>query len=149
MSNLNSAVPFRVRAACVVILGVVGACSPDAQRNPTQSKATPASAPALVSEAATPEFAAMEPPVGALFPSRTSTLCPEYVRQQVTGKGFIRAVSHEVRKAKAPGEPLVLTIARAAYIPSSPSSDGTIRNDTLHLDCRTLQRLPVNSRGHD
>ena len=139
MSNLNFAVPFRALAACVVILGSVGACAPDSQKTPTTSMSTSDSAPALVSEGAMPEFAVMEPPVRPS--SRDSTLCPSYVRQQVTGRAFLRAGYHEVRQAKAPGEPLVITVSRAAYIPSSPSSDGRIPDDTVHLDCRTLERL--------
>lgn len=142
VSNLSSAVPFRVLAAGVLILGSVGACTPDAKKTSATTTTTPDSASALASAGMAPEFAVMERPVGQLLPSGTPTLCPEYVRQTVTGQGFVRAESHEVRQAMALGEPLVVTSARAAYIPSSPAKDGGVQNDTLHLDCRTLQRLP-------
>ncbi len=142
MSNLSSAVPFCLLAAGVVILGSVGACAPDTKKTSITITTTPEIAPALATAGMTPEFVVMEPPVRPLLSSRTQTLCPEYVRQTVTGQGFVRAESHEVRKAVAPGEPLVVTSARAAYIASSPANDGGVQNDTLHLDCRTLQRLP-------
>ena len=142
MSNLSSVLAFRLLAAGVVILGLAGACAPDAKQTSTTIATTSDTAPAIGSARVAAEFAVVEPPVRPLLSSRTATLCPEYVRQTVTGQGFVRAESREVREAVAPGEPLVVTSARAAYIPSSPISDSGVQNDTLHLDCRTLQRLP-------
>jgi len=70
-----------------------------------------------------------------------TSVCPTSVRDIETGHEFMQARSDIERKALAPGQPLEVTRADAIYIRATSILNDTPQMDSLHVDCRTLQRL--------